>query len=576
MKAFVTGATGFIGRRLVAALLEKGFDVTALVRPDRAKPDGLPLEVKRVFGKVEDPSALRHVEGFDVLFHLAGVYRLGETEPQAMERVNVGGTRNVLEAAADGRVERVVCVSSQIVLGPAEAGAVTEESPGDGRFRSEYERTKRLAHQAAVEAARRGVPVRIALPGPVYGPEDPSLLGDTLRKLARGRLPAAAFPDLVLSPVHVEDVVDGLIRIAESGRDGESYLLTGEPIAQAELLAQWAGLCGRRPPRFLPGWMPRLTGWLLHLVTPVLRGPAAFVQEVTAMSDGVRWAADSSRALRELGWQPRTLEAGLKSIAYEAAWPTHGKTWLHYFHVGRWNYFKGTCVAAAGAALIGLLWGLWPALIFFAGAPLYILMSGLGLYLLYGHPAGRYLDRLFRMAGLRGNERVADLHFGTYRGTRAALERLPGATVHAVEIADHDAPVEEVVTDVWQFERPPLGHPRLQVHKGTPDRLPLADGSIDVILLGFGIHEVQRGAERTALMAEIRRVLVPGGRVLLYERGWSPLLLLIFGLLFFHFTPAWEWEQWFRERFAEVRRRSAFGMVDLFVASGTGRGQVGS
>jgi hypothetical protein len=69
-------------------------------------------------------------------------------------------------------------------------------------------------------------------------------------------------------------------------------------------------------------------------------------------------------------------------------------------------------------------------------------------------------------------------------------------------------------------------------------------------------------------MKEIRRVLAPGGRVLLYERGWSPLLLLIFGLLFFHFTPGGEWERWLREHFTDVRRGSAFGMVDLFVASG--------
>jgi dihydroflavonol-4-reductase len=568
MKAFVTGATGFIGRRLVVALLEKGYEVAALVRPDRGTPDGLPAAVKRVPGDIRDREALRRVEYADVVFHLAGVYELGPADPKRMEAVNVGGTRNVLDAAAEGRFGLVVHVSSQVVLGPSGGAPVVEESVSDQRFRSEYERTKWLAHREAVEAAHRGVRVRIALPGAVYGPEDPGVLGTLLKRMARGRLPAAAFPDTVLSPVHVDDVVDGLIRIAEAGRDGESYLLAGEPVTQRQLLTAWAKVCGRRVPWFAPDGLLRLASGLLGWMRSFVPG-TAFLREVTAMSAGVRWAAEAAKARRDLGWQPRPLGEGLQTMAYEARWPTHGQTWLSYFHVGRWNYLKGTAVAVVLAAVLWFLWGWVLALVVLAGAPVYVVVSGIGLYLLYGHPAGWYLRRLFRMAGLQGNERVADVHFGTYRGTRAALACLPGSEVRAVAVYDPKEEVELAVRDVWKFEQPPVGHPRLkEVLHGRPDRLPLADGSVDVVLLGFGIHEVHRGAERDGLMRELKRVLAPGGRVLLFERGWNPLLLLIFGPLFLHFTPGGEWERWFREHFTDVKRSSAFGVVDLFVASG--------
>src|SRR5262249_29088982 len=189
MIAFVTGATGFLGRRLTAALLAEGYEVTALVRPDRDRPHGLPESVRRVYGDTCDPAALRQADGCDILFHLPGVYRLGETDPRTMEEVNVAGTRHVLEAAAAGRVGRVVVVSSQVALGPSGEGPVTEESEHDHRFRSKYERTKWLAHLAAVEAGRQGAPGRIALPRGVYRPEDPSPLGDTLRRFAPRTLP---------------------------------------------------------------------------------------------------------------------------------------------------------------------------------------------------------------------------------------------------------------------------------------------------------------------------------------------------------------------------------------------------
>jgi nucleoside-diphosphate-sugar epimerase len=567
MKTFVTGGTGFIGRRLVAALLERGHEVTVLVRPGRQEPDGLPSQVRRLFADLTDRDALGRAEGADVLFNLGAIYELGTTNASRMEDVNVGGTRNVLELAVNGRIGLVIHVSSMVVLGPANKNAVTEESESDGQFRSEYERTKWLAHRAAVEAARRGARVRIALPGAVYGPEDPSLLGGALRLVARGLVPWAFFQNLVLSPVHVDDVVSGLIRIAEEGRDGRSYLLAGEPITQGKVFELWAGLCGRRGPRFLPDRLAVLGSYLVRCASPILKNPAALAREVVAMSHRVSWAADSSRARVELGWKPRPLEEGLKSMAYEASWPSPWQTWLRYFFIGRWNYLKGTLLAGLLATLLWFLVGPRVAIIVLCLAPAYIFGSGLGLYLLYGHPEVRFFRRLFSMAKLEANERIADIHFGTYRGTRGALSELPGALVSAVDIADRSAPAEEAVRDVWGFEKAPLGHPRLKVFKGSPGKLPLADGSADVVMLGFGIHEVDEGKEREELFLEIQRVLAPGGRVVLFERGWSPLLFLVFGPLFLHFTPGRKWEQTLRRLFPRVERGLVFGMVDIFVAS---------
>ena len=247
-------------------------------------------------------------------------------------------------------------------------------------------------------------------------------------------------------------------------------------------------------------------------------------------------------------------------------WPSPTQTWLRYFYIGRWNYLKGLAVASIIAAILFFTWSKTAASVVLICALLYVAISGFGLYLLYGPPSRRIFRKLFAIADLQGDESILDLHFGTWRVSRQALELLPEASVHSVGIHDAEGESEAAVRDVWKFERPPH-HPRVSCEHGRPDSLPLSDNAVDVVIMGFGIHEVHAGPERTTLMDEIKRVLRPHGKVLLVERGWSPLLLFVFGPLFLHFTPAKEWEAWLRNDFMNVHRDSQYRLVDIFVAS---------
>lgn len=248
-------------------------------------------------------------------------------------------------------------------------------------------------------------------------------------------------------------------------------------------------------------------------------------------------------------------------------WPSPTKTWLRYFYIGRINYLKGLLLAGVLALVAASIWS--PAVGYFVitVAVSYVIVSGAGLYLLYGPPSQRIFDDLFEMGQVTGNDRVVDIHFGTWRFSRTTLQTLPGVTVHAVGVHDPEEESEVAVRDVWKFERPPTGHPRFRDDHGNPSALPVDDQSADVVLLGFGIHEVHSKQERDTLMQELKRILTPDGRVLLVERGWSPLLLFVFGPLFLHFTPAKEWQKWLCDNFKIVHRGSKFGMVDMFVAS---------
>ena len=248
-------------------------------------------------------------------------------------------------------------------------------------------------------------------------------------------------------------------------------------------------------------------------------------------------------------------------------WPTPTTTWLRYCYIGRWNYAKGIGVAALlgaiGAAFLG-----WQFFVFaFAVAVTYVAVSCAGLRLLYGPPSERIFRRLLEMAGTAGDERVLDVHFGTYRASRVLLDLLPDARVFGLGVHDPEHETEPAVLDVWKFERSPVSHPRFAEVSGDARSFDLNDKEIDLVVLGFGIHELHSAEERTQLVREIHRVLAPNGRVVLFERGHSPWLALIFGPLFLHFTPAKEWDAWLREHFHEVDREVVFGMVDLFSAT---------
>ncbi len=316
MKTFVTGGTGFIGSRLAAALRARGDDVVALVRTPSKAASLAALGCRLIEGGVTDLEAMRTgMGGCDAIVHAAGMFEVGipESRRPAMYEANVRGTELVLDAAADAGVPRIVYVSTVNVFGNTRGRVVDEtyrRSPGDP-FLSYYDETKFAAHRIAEERIERGAPIVIASPGGVYGPGDHSVLADQLAQLRAGRLWFVSFPELGMDQAFVDDVADGIVRVLDRGRIGESYVLGGEVTTIGQLLSTAAAILGRRRPRAMPSALIRMSIPLAPVVTRALGVPPN-LRELVSVADGVTYWASDAKARTELGYAPRDLEAGLR------------------------------------------------------------------------------------------------------------------------------------------------------------------------------------------------------------------------------------------------------------------------
>jgi nucleoside-diphosphate-sugar epimerase len=316
MKAFITGATGFVGGRLAKKLRERGDDVVCLVRSPEKSSALEALGCTLVRGDLKDTEAIRQgMEGADTVFHVAADYRVGlrKTSQDSMTDSNVGGTTRVLDAARDAGVKKIVYVSTMAAYGNTAGNVVDEgyEHPGQ-KFSSHYEKTKWQAHQVAKAKAAEGVPVVIVQPGSIYGSGDTSVTGGIIDQAAHGKLPMVSFADMGLTMVHVDDVVDGILAAAEKGRVGESYNLGGETTTMRGLVDAAAETGGKKPPRInMPPIMIKLSVPIAPLVTKAMGLPPN-LKELISSSDGVTFWASHDKAASELGYAPRDLRTGLK------------------------------------------------------------------------------------------------------------------------------------------------------------------------------------------------------------------------------------------------------------------------
>ncbi len=250
-KIFVTGATGFIGTRLVQALVERGLRVRALSRRDRVEPPpGFdrslpgPLDHERVElvrGDILDrDSLLRGMEGCSRVFHLAAYAKNWAPDPRTFYRMNVEGTRHVFGAARQLGVNRVVWTSSIVTFGPTPRGVVGDEAMPriTPAYLTEYEETKAIAEQEALRQAAGGFPVVIVNPTRVYGPghlTEGNALARLIDDYDRGRVPVLLNRGInVGNYVFVDDVVQGHVLAMERGRVGQRYILGGENVTLKE------------------------------------------------------------------------------------------------------------------------------------------------------------------------------------------------------------------------------------------------------------------------------------------------------------------------------------------------------
>lgn len=316
MRAFVTGATGFIGGRLAERLRERGDDVVALVRSPEKATRLRQLGCELAEGELGDPASIHEAaRGCEAAFHVAAAYKMGipRSERPAMYEANVRGTERVLDAAADAGVRRIVYISTIGAFGNTNRRVVDEtyRHPGTG-YRSYYEETKALAHRVAEERIASGARVIIVMLGGVYGPGDASDLGRLIDRIRSGRLPGRMYPETGFNWVHVDDVVRGILLAHDRGRIGEKYVLGGQLGTLGDMIDAVAGAAGRKAPRW------RWPGPLLKMGIPFGRligralGVGPNLRELIASAEGVTYWATHDKAKRELGYSPRNLETGVR------------------------------------------------------------------------------------------------------------------------------------------------------------------------------------------------------------------------------------------------------------------------
>ena len=311
---FVTGATGFVGGRLVTQLRQAEHQVVTIAR-DPARTEGLQalgVDVRR--GDVLDPASLSEpMAGCDGVFHLAGWYKVGVRSAGAGDRINVDGTRNVLECMRRLRIGRGVYTSTLAVHGNTRGRLVDETHRSNGPFESRYDRSKWRAHyEVAVPMMRAGLPLVIVMPGLVYGPGDTSSVRTTLIRYLTRQLPLVpAWSGY--SWAHVDDVARGHVLGMERGRPGECYHLAGPAATLLEALTLAERLTGIPRPRVVaPPWLLRTLSALMTPVAWVAPIEGDYHPETLRVMAGVTYQGRADKAKRELGWTPRGLDAGLR------------------------------------------------------------------------------------------------------------------------------------------------------------------------------------------------------------------------------------------------------------------------
>ena len=299
MRVAVTGGSGVVGTPLVRHLVEAGHEVRALARSDRSADRVRQAGADAVIGDLLDPEALdRLVGGAAWVFHVAGVNELCPVDRDAMWRVNVEGTRAVLDASHRAGVGRLVHTSSAATIGERDGEIGTESTPHRGSHLSTYERTKSESEALALDAPH-GLEVVVVNPSSVQGPGRATGTGRLLLQAMQGRLPFLY--DATFSLVDIDDCARGHVLAAEHGLAGERYLLSGATLTIRETVSMLTAITGRvyRIRYLRPGVFSAL-GWAIGSAYPVVgRQPPICPEAVRVMRHGHRY--DGSRATRDLG-----------------------------------------------------------------------------------------------------------------------------------------------------------------------------------------------------------------------------------------------------------------------------------
>jgi len=316
---FVTGATGFIGTKLVNALLAKGYSVHALSRAASNREGLMHERVRLVQGDLLDRDSLRKgMEGCSQVFHLAAYAKNWSRDPSVFFSQNVDGMTNVLDAARDAGIKRVVFTSTIVVFGPRPAGVIGDESMPriTPKYFTEYEESKAVAERKALEYVKKGHPIVIVNPTRVYGPgklTEGNSVSLMIDMYDRGKVPVLLNNGVnVGNYVLVDDLVRGHILAMERGKIGERYILGGENASLKRIFELVDEASGKKHFQFsLPPSIAMLYGSLekkraewLRMYPQITPGwVETFLQD---------WAYTCAKAERELGYTITPLKDGIR------------------------------------------------------------------------------------------------------------------------------------------------------------------------------------------------------------------------------------------------------------------------
>lgn len=301
MRAFVTGASGFIGSHLVESLIETGWSVRALVHESSLRRSN---GIETVLGDIRDPGPWKDtLRGTDVLFHLAAALGFSRLSKDGFLDVNTRGTKALFRAAKDAGVRKTVHVSSAGVIGSVKKDLVATEDYAPNP-RNTYDLTKLEAERTALRFAGEGMDLVVVRPGWAYGPGDRRTF-KLVEAVNRGRFALVAADSGRQTPIYINDLIRGLRLAAEKGRAGEIYHLTGnEVLTVREMASAIAEACGARIPKFaLPKWSAIAAAWVLEKAfapfgkeAPLNRSRLSFFIHPKALSN--------EKARKELGFEP--------------------------------------------------------------------------------------------------------------------------------------------------------------------------------------------------------------------------------------------------------------------------------
>ena len=307
MKAFVTGATGFLGSHVARVLSDQGAELRLFVRSNSNPQNLRGLKAETAVGDLRDAASIeKAISGCDTVFHVAADYRLWVRDPADMYRCNVAGTRAILEAARKNGVRRVVYTSSVATIGFTSNGhPADEDSPVSlADMIGHYKRSKFMAEQIALQAGRSGLDVVTVNPTTPVGEQDikPTPTGRIVLDFLKRKFPA--YVETGLNLVDVRECARGHVAALEKGRSGQRYILGGENLTLKQILDTLGKITGLPSPKVkLPYVVAFAAGFVDQAVTGRMlrREPRATVE--TVRMGKKKMFASSYKAERELGWK---------------------------------------------------------------------------------------------------------------------------------------------------------------------------------------------------------------------------------------------------------------------------------